>query len=81
MFNILCTAAGLAAFEPRGDGASVWGVLLLAIIVVGIIVHALKKHKSAGIAMCQIVILDGDRSGNFVRIENAIAEAKSKAPS
>jgi predicted amidohydrolase len=28
--------------------------------------------------MCQIFILDGDRSGNFVRIENAIAEAKSK---
>jgi len=28
------------------------------------------------IAMCQIFILDGDRSGNFVRIENAICEAK-----
>ena len=68
MFNILCT----------GDGATVWGVLLLAIIVVGAIVHVLKKRKSAGIAMCQIFILDGDRSGNFVRIENAIAEAKSK---
>lgn len=28
------------------------------------------------IAMCQIFSLDGDRSGNFVRIENAIREAK-----
>jgi len=26
--------------------------------------------------MCQIFLLDGDRCGNFVRIENAIAEAK-----
>ena len=26
--------------------------------------------------MCQIFLLDGDRSGNFVRIENAITEAK-----
>jgi predicted amidohydrolase len=68
MFDMLCT----------GDGATVWGVFLLAIIVIGATVHALKGHKSAGIAMCQIVILDGDRSGNFVRIENAIAEAKSK---
>lgn len=28
------------------------------------------------VAMCQIFLLDGDRSGNFVRIENAIGEAK-----
>lgn len=28
------------------------------------------------LAMCQIFILDGDRAGNFVRIENAIREAK-----
>ncbi|HUT47519.1 MAG TPA: carbon-nitrogen hydrolase family protein, partial [Sedimentisphaerales bacterium] len=27
-------------------------------------------------AMCQIFTLDGDRRGNFVRIENAIREAK-----
>lgn len=68
MFNILCTA----------DGASFWGVLLLVIIAIGVIVQVLKKRKGPGIAMCQIVILDGDRRGNFVRIENAIAEAKSK---
>ena len=68
MFSILCT----------NDGASVWGGLFVVIVVIGSIIHILKKRKSAGIAMCQIVILDGDRSGNFVRIENAIAEAKSK---
>jgi predicted amidohydrolase len=28
--------------------------------------------------MCQIIVLDGDRRGNFTRIENAIVEAKSK---
>lgn len=30
------------------------------------------------IALCQIVILDGDRDGNLIRIENAVAEAKDK---
>lgn len=32
--------------------------------------------RTIRIAMCQIFSLDGDRSGNFVRIENAICEAK-----
>jgi predicted amidohydrolase len=32
--------------------------------------------KTAKVAMCQILSLDGDRRGNFVRIENAIGEAK-----
>ena len=31
---------------------------------------------SIKVAMCQIFSLDGDRSGNFIRIENAIREAK-----
>ena len=68
MFDILCT----------GDGTTMWGVLLVAIIVVGAIIHVMSRRKGPGIAMCQIVILDGDRRGNFARIENAIAEAKSK---
>ncbi len=68
MFNILCT----------GDGATLWGGLFVAIVVIGAIIHVLSRRKGPGIAMCQIVIIDGDRSGNFVRIENAIAEAKSK---
>jgi predicted amidohydrolase len=70
MFNILCT----------NEGASVWGGLFVAIVVIGTIIHIMSRRKGRGpgIAMCQIVILDGDRSGNFVRIENAMAEAKSK---
>ena len=39
-----------------------------------------KEHreveKVVRVAMCQIVCLDGDRAGNFVRIENALSEAK-----
>ena len=68
MFNILCT----------GNGASVWGGLFVAIVVIGTIIRVISRRKGPGIAMCQIFILDGDRSGNFVRIENAIVEAKSK---
>jgi predicted amidohydrolase len=70
MFGLLSTS----------DGASVWGGLFVAIVVVGTIIHVMsrRKDRGPGIAVCQIAILDGDRSGNFVRIENAIAEAKSK---
>jgi predicted amidohydrolase len=62
------------------DGATVWGIVFLVIIATGIIFQFTKKSKKpvSGIALCQIVILDGDRSGNFLRIENAIAEAKSQ---
>ncbi len=34
------------------------------------------QMKSTKAAICQIFCLDGDRRGNFVRIENAIREAK-----
>jgi len=34
------------------------------------------EMKIIRVAMCQIFSLDGDRSGNFVRIENAIRQAK-----
>lgn len=37
-----------------------------------------QKQKETTIAMCQIFCLDGDRSGNFLRIGNAIVEAKEK---
>ena len=33
--------------------------------------------RTIQMAMCQIVCLDGDRAGNFVRIENALREAKA----
>jgi predicted amidohydrolase len=37
------------------------------------------KMQTVKIAMAQIYSLDGDRSGNFVRIENAIRQAKDNA--
>ncbi len=35
-----------------------------------------KKEDEVKIAVCQIFCLDGDRGGNFVRIENALKEVK-----
>jgi predicted amidohydrolase len=57
-------------------GPSVWGVLFVVIILVGLSARVFAGHKAVKIAMCQIFVCDGDRYGNFVRIENAIAEAK-----
>jgi predicted amidohydrolase len=37
-----------------------------------------EQMRIIRIAMAQIFCLDGDRSGNFVRIENAIREARAK---
>lgn len=36
-----------------------------------------SEDRSLKVAMCQILCLDGDRSGNFARIEHAVFEAKS----
>jgi predicted amidohydrolase len=36
---------------------------------------SIQKNKSVLVAMCQIFCLDGDRSGNLIRIENALLEA------
>ncbi len=38
----------------------------------------MSAPKSVRVALCQIFSLDGDRSGNFTRIENAIIEAKAE---
>ncbi|MBN2272190.1 MAG: carbon-nitrogen hydrolase family protein [Sedimentisphaerales bacterium] len=55
---------------------SVWGIILVAIILLAFASHVAARSKGLTIAMCQIFVLDGDRQGNFVRIENAVAEAK-----
>lgn len=56
--------------------------LLLLILIKGMIIMSVQETFSqtqdVKIAMCQIFCLDGDRSGNFVRIENAIIEAKEQ---
>jgi len=58
-------------------GPSVWGILLLVIILVAAVINFIARRSGFKVAMCQIFILDGDRGGNFLRIENAIAEAKA----
>lgn len=55
---------------------SVWGIILAVIILLAFASHVYARSKGLTIAMCQIFALDGDREGNFVRIENAIGEAK-----
>jgi predicted amidohydrolase len=59
-------------------GTSIWGVVFIAIVVIGAIISALTRQKGVKVAMCQIQIIDGDRQGNFLRIENAIIEAEPK---
>jgi predicted amidohydrolase len=50
------------------------GILLLAIPQP--LLQATKGKRKVKVAMCQIFCLDGDRSGNLVRIENAVCEAR-----
>ncbi len=54
---------------------SLWCAILIGIVTTST-PAVFAKHNTIKVAMCQIFILDGDRSGNLVRIENAIAEAK-----
>jgi len=51
-------------------------VLLVSLALLLFTKEVPAQMKTIRIAMCQIFALDGDRSGNFVRIENAIREAK-----
>jgi predicted amidohydrolase len=51
-----------------------FGVLLLTIPQP--LFQTAKGKRKVMAAMCQIFCLDGDRSGNLVRIENAVREAK-----
>jgi len=53
-------------------------ILLLPLITMINTDKVYAQQKSVRIALAQIFCLDGDRSGNFVRIENAIIEAKGK---
>ncbi|MFH0954018.1 MAG: carbon-nitrogen hydrolase family protein [Verrucomicrobiota bacterium] len=40
--------------------------------------HAAAQTTTIRVALCQIFCVDGDRAGNFVRMENALAEARQK---
>jgi predicted amidohydrolase len=59
-------------------GPSVWGILLLVIILIAAVINFIARRSGFKAAMCQIFIVDGDRGGNFLRIENAVIEAKNK---
>jgi predicted amidohydrolase len=54
-------------------------VLLLSALAWGLApVSGEKEARNVRLALCQIFSLDGDREGNFVRIENALKEAKAQ---
>ena len=48
---------------------------MAAILCLSFLLVPAAFAQTATVAMCQIVCLDGDREGNFVRIENAVREA------
>ncbi|HPF98532.1 MAG TPA: carbon-nitrogen hydrolase family protein [Kiritimatiellia bacterium] len=48
---------------------------ILSIICLLLLAVSAVSAQSVKVAMCQIVCLDGDREGNFVRIERAVSEA------
>lgn len=49
-------------------------VISAAMIMIGAI--SVPESQTVCVAMCQVFCLDGDRSGNLARIENAVQEAK-----
>lgn len=52
-------------------------VLILPAVALGRVdFQSVKQTLTVRVAICQICCLDGDRSGNIVRIENAVTEAK-----
>ncbi|MFC1725446.1 carbon-nitrogen hydrolase family protein [candidate division KSB1 bacterium] len=51
--------------------------LIVLLLVLSVTVKDSYPQTALKIAICQIFVLDGDRSGNFVRIENAMIEAKN----
>ncbi len=53
-------------------------ILFLTLLTIININNAYGQQTRIKIALAQIFCLDGDRSGNFARIENAIIEAKEK---
>ena len=53
-------------------------ILFLPLLTIININNVYGQQNRVKIALAQIFCLDGDRSGNFARIENAIIEAKEK---
>lgn len=49
----------------------------LAVIVMALMANLPVQSRTVRVAVCQILSIDGDREGNFRRIEYALAEAKA----
>ncbi len=74
--------------DTRINGKSFAWILVFLLLLSVFSCKAEKRNEDLGflsgrpedrfvkVAICQIFCLDGDRSGNFARIENAVAEAK-----
>jgi predicted amidohydrolase len=48
---------------------------MASVVCLGFLLARAASAQTATVAMCQIVCLDGDRAGNFVRVENALRES------
>jgi predicted amidohydrolase len=54
-----------------------WLLLIIVILITSFAgQRCIPKNRTVCVAMCQIICLDGDRTGNFARIENALQEAQ-----
>lgn len=58
-------------------GLSILMLAVLPVLPVQALDETVKPARSVRVALCQILCLDGDRSGNLLRIENALVEAKA----
>jgi predicted amidohydrolase len=52
-----------------------YSILSIAVLMPLLCVGSPLLHKSVPIAICQILVIDSDREGNFRRIENALKQA------
>jgi len=52
--------------------------LVLILVASGLAMAATDSPKAIKVAICQILVIDSDREGNFRRIEYALADAKAQ---
>lgn len=56
---------------------TVASICLIALICCSLVLHA-RAISAVKVAICQILVIDSDREGNFRRIEYALADAKAQ---
>src|SRR5271157_3983738 len=67
-----------SAVVQRGGRAKMLLQLILGVLATMHPGHAAGHPAKVRVAVCQILAIDGDREGNFRRIEYALADAKAK---